>query len=235
VKTPGRESKPVLGGLFRQFSTTVIDQVVISGANFFIGFLLIRRTSDVDYGMFVLVQSAITLLTSAQMSWLSSPLAVVAPAKPPDVRRLMVGSLESSQRSFLRKITALAMLAPLVGYFAHYWNAVEALVVGLGAVACWTALQREYLRNVLLIYRRPHSMLNADLVFVGVLLAGAVVAAFGPGPAGVWAVCALIVAALAGEAAARRSLTADPGFEPARPESFGGKCDRSRFGRRWGP
>ncbi len=45
--------------LLRLFSTAVVDQVVLSGASFLVGFLLIRRTSDFDYGMFVLVQSAI--------------------------------------------------------------------------------------------------------------------------------------------------------------------------------
>jgi O-antigen/teichoic acid export membrane protein len=212
VSSPEATVSPVRAGLLKQFSTTVIDQVVISAANFFIGFLLIRRTSDFDYGMFVLVQSAITLLISAQMAWLSSPLAVVAPSKPLPVKRLMVGAVEHSQRRFLRRITALAMLAPVGGYLLHYWTGLEASIVALGAVACWTALQREYLRGVLLIYARPHSMLRADLVYVVVLLAGALIAAFGPKPAAVSAVLALVAAALAGEAAARRSLSGDPGF-----------------------
>ncbi len=200
-------------GLIKQFSTTVIDQVVLSAANFIIGFLLIRRTTDSDYGMFVLVQSAITLLISAQMAWLSSPLAVVTPSKPPPLRRLMIGAVELSQRRFLRRASMLALVVPLVGYLAHFWNGLEALVVALGIIACWTALQREYLRGVLLIYARPQSMLRADLVNVGVLLAGALIAAYGPKPAILWAVAALIASALAGQAAARRSLSQDPGFE----------------------
>ena len=212
MRSPGAAVSPVRGRLLKQFSTTVIDQVVISAANFFIGFLLIRRTSDIDYGMFVLVQSAITLLISAQSAWLSSPLAVVAPSKTLPVKRLMVGAVEHSQRRFLRRVTALAMLVPLGGYLLHYWTGLEALIVALGAVACWTSLQREYLRGVLLIYARPHSMLRADLTYVVVLLAGALIAAFGPKPAAVWAVTALVAAALAGEAAARRSLNEDPGF-----------------------
>jgi O-antigen/teichoic acid export membrane protein len=55
-------------------------------------------------------------------------------------------------------------------------------------------------------------MLRADLVNVGVLLAGALIAAYGPRPAVLWAEAALIASALAGEATARRSLTKDPGF-----------------------
>jgi len=212
VNGPEAVARPARSGLLRQFSTTVIDQVVLSGANFLVGLLLIRQTSDMDYGLFVLVQSAITLLISGQMAWLSSPLAVLAPGKAPALRRLMVGAVEISQRRFLRRASAVALLVPIAGYFLRVWTGLESLVIAFGIAACWTALQREYLRGVLLIYGRPQSMLRADLVYVGVLLAGALIAAFGPRPAVLWAVAALVASALAGEATARRSLTKDPGF-----------------------
>ena len=200
------------GGLIKQFSTTVVDQVVLSAANFIVGLLLIRRTSDADYGMFVLVQSAIMLLISGQMAWLSSPLAVLAPGKPAAMRRLMVGSVESSQRRFLSGAAIAALAIPAIGFFLHFWTGLETLVVILAIAACWAALQREYLRGVLLIYGRPQAMLRADVINVAVLLVGALIAVYGPKPAVVWAVAALIASALSGMAAARRSLAQDPGF-----------------------
>ncbi|MDP9014196.1 MAG: hypothetical protein M3O41_16360 [Pseudomonadota bacterium] len=200
------------GRLFKQFSTTVVDQVMLSGANFLVGFLLIRRTSDFDYGMFVLVQSGIALLISAQTAWLSSPLAVIGPTKPPDVRRSMIGAIEASQRRWLKRIAAISFLAPLIGYFSGSWTGLQSAVVAIGILACWAALQREYLRGILLIYARPHSMLRADLVYVGILLAGAVIAAYGPKPAVLWAVAALVAAAVMGGGAAWRSLNRDPGW-----------------------
>src|SRR5450631_1893977 len=220
VNAPDAVARPTRGGLLRQFSTTVIDQVVLSGANFLVGLLLIRQTSDMDYGMFVLVQSAITLLISGQMAWLSSPLAVLAPGKAAALRRLMVGAVESSQRRFLRRASAVALVVPLMGYLLHYWTGLESLVVVLAIAACWTALQREYLRGVLLIYGRPQAMLLADLVNVAVLLTGALIAVYGPKPAVLWAVAALIASALAGETAARRSLARDPGLPRGDPSAF---------------
>jgi len=212
VNAPATVASPARGGLLKQFSTTVIDQVVLSGANFIVGLLLIRQASDSDYGMFVLVQSAITLLISGQMAWLSSPLAVLAPGKAPGPRRLMIGSIEASQRRFLQRASAAMLVVPAVGYYLHYWTGLESLVVVLGIAACWTALQREYLRGVLLIYARPESMLRADLINVGVLLVGVVIAVYSLKPAVPWAVGALIVSALAGKVAARRSLSKDPGI-----------------------
>jgi O-antigen/teichoic acid export membrane protein len=132
----------------------------------------------------------------------------------------MVGALEFSQRRFLRRASAAALSVPLLGYVSHYWTGLEALVVVFGIGACWTALQREYLRGVLLIYARPHAMLLADLVNVAVLLTGALIAVYGPKPAVLWAVAALIASALAGETAARRSLAKDPGLAKGDPSPF---------------
>jgi O-antigen/teichoic acid export membrane protein len=210
--------------LLRLFSTAVVDQVLLSGASFIVGFLLIRHTSDFDYGMFVLVQSAITLLIAAQSAWLSGPLAVAAPTKSPDLRRQMIGALESSQGRFLRPVVAVALCVPLVGYFIGYWIGLVSLVMGVGVIAGWMALQREYFRGVLLIYSRPHSMLYADICYVVVLLSGVAIAAFGARPAVLWAVVALAAAAWAGRGMARRSLDRAPGLT-------GG--DASVFWRDW--
>ncbi|GEM_PF-399839 len=203
---------PIPGRLLRLFSTAVIDQVLLSGANFFIGFLLIRHTSDADYGLFVLAQSALTLLVSAQGAWLSGPMAVLAPKKSPDRRREMIGALEISQGRFLRVLALLALIVPAVSYLAGIWSGVVALVAATAIIAGWLGLQREYLRSVLLIYSRPHSMLRADMVYVAVLIPGAVFAVFGPKPASVWAVVALAVAAWSGAAVSHRMLARDPGW-----------------------
>src|SRR5258708_13112080 len=117
VNAPEAVARAARGGLLRQFSTTVIDQVVLSGANFLVGLLLIRQTSDTDYGLFVLVQSAITLLMSGQMAWLSSPLAVLAPGKAPALRRLMWGAVHISHRRFFRPAPPPPSRVPLPAHF----------------------------------------------------------------------------------------------------------------------
>ena len=217
---PALADPPVRRGLFKQFSTTVFDQIVLSGANFLVGLMLIRHTGDTDYGMYVLVQAAIALLISGQMAWLSSPLAVLAPAKSWADRRIMIGAIDVSMRGFLRRVALAAMLVPVAGFLLHVWSALEAAVIAGAVVASWCALQREYLRSVLLVYARPDSMLRADLISIAVLLGGVSVVVYGGKPAVLWAIAALIASALAGEAAARRSLNASPGFAAGDPKPF---------------
>jgi O-antigen/teichoic acid export membrane protein len=197
--------------LLHFFGTGVVDQVVLSGSNFLVGLAVIRYTSSEDYGQFVLVQTAILLLTSAQSAWLA-PLCAILPAKPPDLRRTIVGAVEASQTRLLRVLVAVALLGPLIGYLTGLLGAVAALVSTLGVLAAWTALQREYVRSLLVIYGRAHSMLWADLMYIAVLLSIVAFAVFGARNHSVWAVLALVVAGWVGWGGAHRSLAADPGW-----------------------
>src|ERR1019366_10427456 len=86
------------------FGAGVLDQILLSGASFVAGFLLIRIANDVAYGQYVLAQSAILLFLSAQGAWMSGPSFALAPRKNPQERRLMLGSLAASQRRFLRRL-----------------------------------------------------------------------------------------------------------------------------------
>jgi O-antigen/teichoic acid export membrane protein len=205
----GRSAAAIL----RHFSTGVLDQVMLSGANFIAGFLMIRYTTDADYGRFVLAQSALLLLLGVQSGWALGPLAVIAPTKTAEARRTMLGSIKASQRRFLRGLTLAALLIPIVGKMVGILDSPLALTVAATMFAGWAALERELLRNMLLVYSRPQSMLRADMFYVAALLAGIALSAFAnlPSP-GLCAVVTLALAAWAGADAANRSLARDPGW-----------------------
>lgn len=198
--------------MLRLFSTAITDQILLSGTNFLVGFLLIRFTSDVDYGLYVLVQSGLLLLVSAQGAWVSGPLAVIAPRKSPAGKREMIGAVKDSQRRILRWVVPVTLFLPVLGFFTGRCSGLTAWVLAGAILAGWAALRREYLRSVLLIYSRPHSLLRVDSIYAGVLLAGILWAAFGTRTAIVWATVALAAAAWSGAAGAHRSLAANPGW-----------------------
>ena len=200
-----------LARLLHYFGTGVVDQILLSGANFLVGFAMIRFTSDVDYGQFILVQSAILLLISAQNAWLA-PLCAIIPTKVPEIRRLIVGSVEASQTRLLRVLVLAGMIIVVAGYLIGAWSTVVALVSAGAVLAAWTALQREYVRNVLIIFSRPQSMLWADVIYIVVLLVAIAYAVFAAKFHSIWAVVALIVAGWAGWAGAYRSFAGNPGW-----------------------
>ena len=200
------------------FSSAVIDQAALSAANFLVGLLLIRHTSDADYGHYVLGFTTLLLLTGIQGSYIGGPLSVLAPRKTPEQKRQMLATLyHQSGRWIARAGFLLAVLCGLAGLSGL-------LTVGyavMGAVYCATAataLNREYLRTGLMIYERPQAVLRADLVYVALLVSGAVAAAFLTSPAAPWAFAAMALAALAGGLVARRALAGDPGLDgPEQP------------------
>jgi O-antigen/teichoic acid export membrane protein len=194
------------------FSAAVIDQILLSGANFLVGFLLIRKTSDADYGLYVLVQSAVLLLITAQTAWLSTPLAVLAPKRTTEIKRQMIGAVEAVQTRFLRRCAMVVMFVPVLGYFTNVWGAISATILAVAILAGWAALQREYVRRVLLIYSRTNTLLGIDAAYVMVLVGGTFLATFGPTHAVIWVLVAMAVAGWIGAKSAHTALGRDPGW-----------------------
>ncbi len=204
VRKPGR--------ILHFFGIGVLDQILLSGVNFIGGFVMIRFTSDVSYGQFVLAQSAILLMVSAQGAWLSGPVTMIAPSKSADIRARMIGSLGASQTRMLRRAALALFSIPVAAYLIGIWSTSTSLAIAGVILAGWAALQREYRRSVLLIYSRAQSMLGADAVYVGTLLLGIAAAVLSRGLAGPVAIVALSAAGWASALVAHRLLARDPGW-----------------------
>jgi O-antigen/teichoic acid export membrane protein len=200
------------GRVLRLLSTAVLDQVLLSGTNFLVGLVLLRFTSNADYALYVLVQSALLLLVSAQSAWIGGPLYVIAPKKPPKLRREMISAVKDSQRRILRFAVAAALLVPATGMVMGRCGTLTACVIVGAILAGWAALRREYLRIVFFVYSRPHALLGADSIYAGVLLTGMLWASFGTKEPIIWITAALTVAAWTGTAVADRALARDPGW-----------------------
>ena len=79
--------------LLKLFSTAVTSQILLSGTSFLVSLLLIRYSSDTDYGLFILAQSAILLAITAQSSWMTGPLIGMAGQRQPEPRRAQAAGL----------------------------------------------------------------------------------------------------------------------------------------------
>ena len=213
---PTGETTIAAGGKARWlklFSSAVIDQAMLSATNFLVGLLLIRHTSDEDYGHYVLGFSTLLLLTGIQGAYIGGPLSVLAPRQTPERRRQMLATLyRQSGRWIVRLALAIAVLSGLAGVL----GLLTPLYAGMGAIYCATAataLDREYLRTGLMIYERPQAVLRADIAYVVVRVSGAGAAAFLVSPAAPWVFGVSALAALAGGLVARRALAGNPGLD----------------------
>jgi O-antigen/teichoic acid export membrane protein len=204
-------------GMFvRMFSSAVISQTVLSAASFLIGLLLIRQTSDTQYGLYVLVASAVLLVTSLQSSFFGPVMVIRMTPLDRSGRGDIVGGLYREQRRLLRPIAWTCVIA-IAGMRAFDVISTElALLLLAGLAACVAVLKREYFRTALFAHRRAHDVLRGDMLYVLLLVAGAALATLTPIPAATaaatMAVAALAAGALLSSALKRNEAWNDDGF-----------------------
>jgi hypothetical protein len=189
----------------RLMSTAVINQAVLSAASLLVGLLLLRHTSDLHYGYYVLGTTALMLASGLQSSFIAAPMVNRLTHGDPQQRADLVGGLFREQRFFMRVCGAV-----IIGCAGELWLAGVldrqsgplAIATTLAAVA---VLNREFFRAVLLAYRRPQDVLPADLGYVAALVATASLAIMTPLP-GVAAILGLGLAAVLGGWLLQRKL-----------------------------
>lgn len=198
--------------LVRLFSAAIIDQVLLSGANFLVGLVLIRFTTDPDYAIYVLLQTTLLLVVSAHSALVCGPLAILGPKKTDEDKQAMVRAVRASQNRVLGPIALAALLLPGLAYLTGRLSATLTLVITFAIAAGWTTVQRNYARNVLLLFARVRALVVVDSVYIVVLLCGMMWAAFAFGPPVVWIALTLAIAAWAGATSASRAMAKELTF-----------------------
>jgi O-antigen/teichoic acid export membrane protein len=200
--------------LLQSLGSGLVIQAVISGANFFVGWLLIRHTADEQYGLYVLAFNVMLLLTTLQGSFLQAQMVVRMVRSDGAGQADLVGGLLREQRTILRRALPATVFAVALLYLFGRLDAMLALfIVGI-ALAGVATLMREYHRMVLFAYRKPQSVLRADIWYVVLLLAGVLLATWTPAAALV-AVLTTAAAAAASTVLLSRSMWETAPWNPA--------------------
>lgn len=158
--------------LARVFGGAVISQGLLSVINLLTGLILIRRTSQAQYGYYVLIAGAAPLLVQLQ-NQLISPLLTQRVTSATDAeRKSYVGGLLHDQR-VLRLIVAVASLTVCcVLWLSGAVGSGTAVILFAGVIASIGALYRDFLRMILVTYRRPYDVLRADVVYAILFVGG---------------------------------------------------------------
>jgi O-antigen/teichoic acid export membrane protein len=167
----------------RMLSNAVLSQALLSAGNFFVGLLLIRRTAPEQYGYYVLIVTAVLLLSGLQAAFIAPSLVRCLTVADLEGRRDFVGGALRMQRQRLLMLVAAfaAVMAPL-WYFDVVRGPIALIVLAAIAAALMT-LYREYFRMVLQAYRLPSQALKVDIIYVAALCSGAYLATLTSAPA----------------------------------------------------
>jgi O-antigen/teichoic acid export membrane protein len=193
------------GAFLRKLTGAVAVQAMLSASNFIVGLLLVRRTTDMQYGYYVLVTTAVVLATTLQGSFIQPPMIIRLTRADRVGRSDLIGGLYRDQR---RLIPYAAVLAALLAIVLHLTGNLSWQVAGIilvGTIAVMAAMNREFLRMVLFAYRRPNDVLAADFFYCLLLVGGAYLATFAPLPATI-ATGTLALACVAGGLLLSRTL-----------------------------
>lgn len=201
------------GGRFlRLFSGAVLDQAMLSAANFAVGLMLIRQASDEDYGHYVLAFNALLLLTSLLGSLISHPLSVLAPKKTAVEKKAMTVTMYRLLSKFMWRFTPISLTLLTAVTLTDGISTEYTLLIAAFLVATHAAIDREYLRAALMMYSRPQAVLAADALYCLCLLSGAGLAISFVQPVAPTVVAVIAVASMAGAALARQFFGRDPGW-----------------------
>jgi O-antigen/teichoic acid export membrane protein len=195
---------------FRVFSEAVLVQAVLSATSLVVGLILIRRVSDDQYGYYVLTLNVVLLLTGLQTAFIQPQMVTRMTGASVTARADIVGGLYRGQRRLWPLAAALVVLAAFVIRLKGLITLPTLLIAIAASLAILASLYREFFRIVLLAYRRPHSVLLADIGYAILLIAAVLLATLTTAPAA-FAALGLGIAAMLGGVFCSTSLWR---FEP---------------------
>lgn len=163
--------------------SAVIAQALLSAGNLFVGLILIRRTTDQDYGSYVLVLNALILITQVQTQFITPAMVSRMSGASQSARADLIGGLYRELRRYLPLFGLAAAVIAALLWALGLINSPTCLLVFATIGASLATLYREFFRMVLLAYRRPLDVLKVDVLYVAVLVGGAMLATLTATPA----------------------------------------------------
>lgn len=208
--------------LARVFGGAVISQGLLSVINLLTGLILIRRSSQAQYGYYVLIAGAAPLLVQLQNQLISPLLTTRVTSASDDERKSYVGGLLHDQR-VLRLIVAVASLTVCcVLWLSGAVESATAVILFAGVIAAIAALFRDFLRMILVTYRRPYDVLRADIVYAILFVGGVWLATLTVIPAAMAALAMAGAAVVGGFLLSRALWRHDAWKTPGLPRAFAG-------------
>lgn len=205
--------KTLKSSLVRLFGVSVIGQVMLSLSSFAVGLLLIRNVSDMDYGSYILAQSAIQLALTVSGAWMLGPLLVIAPKRDPETRLAIISKLNHDLQRFLLILFPLAVLASIGALLCGLITAGLVWIVLATILAITISMQRDFLKVSLLIYSSTRAVFWTDMVYAFGLILMVWIACTGSVPAAPTAVLGVAVGAAASGLVAHRFIARNEGWQ----------------------
>ena len=182
----------------RLLSSAVIVQALLSAGSLGVGLILIRNSSDAQYGYYVLVMNALLLVTALQNQYMYAPMVHRMTRLDAEGRGDLIGGLFREQRQLQPIGAGIAVSITVALNLTGQLTTATTLLVLAAIAASLTTLYREFFRMVLLAYRQPLRVMRVDLFYTLALVCGAFLATLTPAPATIAVLVLCSAAAISG-------------------------------------
>jgi O-antigen/teichoic acid export membrane protein len=177
----------------RLIGSTVVSQALLSGTNFVVAFLLLRRLGTEPYGYYVLIATGILLFTILQGAFFQTRIVATLSAQSGSDLPTVVGGLIGTRKKAVAALVMVSVLACLLMAMTGLLPMPVAMLFIAGTVSGVAVLWREFSRGLLLAHHQGGMVVKGDVVYVLLLLACSYCATFLPNPS-LMAVCSIGVA-----------------------------------------
>lgn len=204
----------------RIFGGAVISQALLSIINLLTGLILIRRAPQAQYGYYVLIVAAAPLLVQLQNSLIAPLLTSRVTIAGDEERRNYVGGLLREQRQLLAIVAAASLVVWCLAWLGGALRPETAAIIFAGVIAAVASLFRDFIRMVLVAYRRPYDVLRADVVFATLFVGGVWLSTLTSTPAALSALTMAGAAVVGGLLLSRALWRHDPWNTHGSPGAF---------------
>ncbi len=193
------------GAIARLFGASLVMQAMLSAANFLVGLILIRHTSNLQYGYFVLATNVLLLATGIQTAFIQPHMVLGLTRLELQGRRDLIGGVLRLRRRALPPTVIGGLLLTYGLHTAKLIGTEVSLIAAATLLALLATLGREFFRLALFAHHRPQDVLKADSVYVVLLISGVFAATMSAFVA-VIAIAAVGCAAIVGRTLLARAL-----------------------------
>ena len=169
-------------GATKLIGSTVISQVLLSGSNFIVAVVLLRRLGTEPYGYYVLITTGIMLFAILQGAFFQTRIVAALAAQGGADLPTLVGGLLKTRKRVISVVFSVITLSCLLAAATGVVAMSTAVLFIAGTVSGSAVLWREFSRGLLLAHHQGGLAVKGDVVYAALLLILSYISTFLPNP-----------------------------------------------------
>lgn len=147
---------------------SVADQMILSGVNFFLSYLLLKILSKEEYGLYNLIIPVSLIFTAIQNALINTPFMVEYWSKEENERENFISSLILIQKKFLGILLLIILVISLS--ISLIFNSSSLLVLFASfSILVFGLLSREFIRNYFFTIEKPEKAVINDGTYLFII------------------------------------------------------------------